>query len=412
MDMDVLIFGGGIAGIWTLDELTRRGYDAALLETKSLGSGQTISAQGIIHGGMKYALQGTLTASAANIRDMPNIWRECLAGERQPDLSAAQVRSEKCYLWQTDSLTSRLGMLGARIGLRTSPAQVAMDERPAALVDCPGNVAELPEQVIDPASVLDAFRQRHKDRLFQISGRSVSIEHETDGAITSISACPSDNGQQLTWQPKLAVFCAGSGNANLMRQLGFDQPPMQLRPLHMVLLRGNLPELNGHCVDGAKTRVTITSAKDRAGRTVWQVGGQIAEDGVRMSASRLFQRAADDLQEVLPSVDFRDVEISSHRVNRAERSTVGLKRPDTFQMIEEANWIAAWPTKLALAPLLAEQIAEIARKRIGEAQPVDHESSHSSTPCPEVAAPPWEQSLEWQPFIDFLDSETQQRHAA
>ena len=41
MQLDVVIFGGGIAGLWALDELTDRGYRAALLEAGKLGQGQT-----------------------------------------------------------------------------------------------------------------------------------------------------------------------------------------------------------------------------------------------------------------------------------------------------------------------------------------------------------------------------------
>ena len=45
MQLDVVIFGGGIAGLWALDELTDRGYRAALLEAGKLGQGQTTAAQ-------------------------------------------------------------------------------------------------------------------------------------------------------------------------------------------------------------------------------------------------------------------------------------------------------------------------------------------------------------------------------
>ena len=53
MQLDVLIFGGGAAGLWCLDRFRRAGYHAILLEAKALGRGQTIQAQGIIHGGGK-----------------------------------------------------------------------------------------------------------------------------------------------------------------------------------------------------------------------------------------------------------------------------------------------------------------------------------------------------------------------
>ena len=102
---------------------------------------------------------------------------------------------------------------------------------------------------------------------------------------------------------------------------------MQRRPLHMVMLRGNLPPLFGHCVDGAKTRVTITSAIDAGGRTIWQVGGQLAEDGVHMNEQELIEHARRELTETLPAVDFNNVEFGGYRIDRAEQKTAALSRP-------------------------------------------------------------------------------------
>ncbi|MDP6360798.1 MAG: FAD-dependent oxidoreductase, partial [Planctomycetota bacterium] len=74
--VDVLIIGGGGAGLWLLDELTRANYEALLIECAALGTGQTVGTQGIIHGGLKYTLGGMLTGSAKAIRDMPALWRQ------------------------------------------------------------------------------------------------------------------------------------------------------------------------------------------------------------------------------------------------------------------------------------------------------------------------------------------------
>jgi len=66
IELDAVIFGGGAAGLWILDELRRAGLAILLLEggRRGLGSGQTIASQGIIHGGLKYTLAGLLTPSA------------------------------------------------------------------------------------------------------------------------------------------------------------------------------------------------------------------------------------------------------------------------------------------------------------------------------------------------------------
>ena len=94
VDVDVLIFGGGIAGLWTLARLQQAGYKAVLLESQALGVGQTRYAQGIIHGGTKYALTGKLTASSEAVADMPSRWRACYEGHGEIDLTAAELLSD------------------------------------------------------------------------------------------------------------------------------------------------------------------------------------------------------------------------------------------------------------------------------------------------------------------------------
>ncbi|MCH8259649.1 MAG: FAD-dependent oxidoreductase, partial [Planctomycetes bacterium] len=91
MQLDVVILGGGGAGLWLLDELVRRDFSVLLLEANELGSGQTVASQGIIHGGLKYTLSGFMTPSASAIRDMPGVWRACLAGDREPHLTATRL---------------------------------------------------------------------------------------------------------------------------------------------------------------------------------------------------------------------------------------------------------------------------------------------------------------------------------
>ena len=94
LKFDLIIVGGGIAGLWLLNRATQEGYSALLLEKNSLGGGQTVRSQGIIHGGTKYALNGVLTQASNTIKEMPQRWRDCLAGNGEIDLSAAKILSE------------------------------------------------------------------------------------------------------------------------------------------------------------------------------------------------------------------------------------------------------------------------------------------------------------------------------
>jgi len=390
--VDVLIIGGGIAGLWALDELHRRGYSVLLVEHRALGAGQTVCSQGIIHGGIKYTLSGLLTPSADAIREMPSLWNACLRGRAEPKLAGVRILSPCCYLWRTASLASRLGLIGAQVGLRTAAALVDRDERPAPLRDCPGDVLRVAEPVLDMPSVLAALAGRHRTRIAEgeIDGAAQVGNHKS-GMKVRIRAARHDTA--LTIRPRRVVLTAGEGNARLRPLFGLSGDVMQRRPLHMVLVRGPLLPLYGHCVDGARTRATITTNTDAAGRTVWHVGGEMAEGGVRVNALELIDYARRELTALLPGANFAETEWATYRIDRAEGRTSTGAKPDRPTTQREGDVLSAWPTKLALAPRLATVIAEELTSRMepdGEAF-----SLPDGWPVPEVARPPWETCGTW-----------------
>jgi len=408
---DVVIIGGGVAGLWTLDELVRDGHEAVLLEVSRLGTGQTVAAQGIIHGGLKYSLSGTTTGSALGVKQMPDVWTECLAGHRDPDLRDVIVRSRSCLLWRGGSLGSRLGFLGARLGLEVTPRRLEPTDRPPVLADHPGPVAVMDEPVIDPVSLLESLATRHRQRLFLYDPDHIDWQLDGPGEVSSLRIWhPWDSLPRSALQlfPRAVVLTAGAANAKLREQLGLAASTMQKRPLHMVLVRGepsNLPDLCGHQIDAAHTRMTITSDVDSHGRTVWQLGGQVAEDGVAMTREELVGHAAEELAEVLPGLDLDGLDMSTYRVDRAEAATEAGRRPETQSLQVDGNTLTAFPTKLALAPVLAlEVVAAIGRLASRSPQGISTDLETIDWPRPEVARPPWESATDWVPLAGVAAS--------
>jgi hypothetical protein len=317
-------------------------------------------------------------------------------------------------LWQTRSLSSAIGMIGARAGLRVTPTALAAESRPAPLRDAPGTVARLDEQVIDPASMLDVLSSRWRTRIVRIDARhglEIRTEESTagraraaasgprSGPVRCVSLLQPETGDVLDLAPELVVLAAGVGNERLREACGLDAAVAQRRPLHMTMARGTLPELNGHCVDGARTRVTITSSVDSERRVVWQIGGQIAEDGVELDEPGLISRAVEELSAVLPGTSLDGVAWSTFRVDRAERRVAGRSghlvapmRPDDVQLLRDGNVATVWPTKLALAPRLADMT-------LASAPPASHAfdlERVAGWPRPLVALPPWEWPRRWR----------------
>lgn len=382
-----IIIGGGIAGLWLCDALRRRGDPVVLLERSGLGDGQTIRSQGIIHGGVKYALAGALSESAANIGEMPARWMASLEGTAEPDLRTARLRTRYCHLWQTEGLRPGLGMLGARLALQVTPEVLAAAERPPVLRECPGAVMRLAEPVVDVASVLGVLAARNAGHLFLAD--SIDFAPDAGGRVSAVQIRAGTKEPHRIVASQV-VIAAGQGAAALRSQLGLNPALMQRRPLHMVMVRGALPELNGHCVDGGSTRATITTVVDAAGRMIWLVGGLIAEQGVGMTPAALLGHARQELEAIVPGLSLRGTEWATWRVDRAERSMPGGRRPDDVQLVVEGNVITAWPTKLALAPRLADRLLEAIAFTPGDQPEVP-----SEWPRPAVALPPWETEAEW-----------------
>ncbi len=388
LNVDVVIFGGGIAGLWLLARLRQAGYQTLLLETKSLGAGQTRYSQGIIHGGTKYALTGKLTASSESIFAMPQIWRDCLQGEGEVDLSSAIILSEHQYMWSTPGLLSRLsGFFASRI-TRERMQAVKKNDRPVIFQNkrFKGKVYQLDEPVLDSASVINALATPNINNIMHIKAVT-----EFSEKIVSVEAA---NGDIWNIVAEKIILSAGEGNSALLKQMGRDVPEMQLRPLQMVMVRGGLPEkLYAHCLGAnVNPRITITSNEDKQGNIVWYLGGQLAEEGINRTAEEQISKAKKELQLLMPWLNFSAMHWATLNVNRAEPKQKEGKRPATSFYCEEDDVITVWPTKLALAPNLVNDILKLLEKQNVKKNGANEMPEFSHAPFADL---PWQEEKQW-----------------
>lgn len=356
IEKDIVILGGGIAGLWLLNRLRNAGYSAVLLERAALGSGQSIASQGMIHGGMKYALGGALTNASESIADMPQHWQACLQGKGDVDLRGTRLLSDAYYMLPRQSIRSRLNAFFGSKAVRGKIDTVDPDDLPAFFQgNLKGPLYRLHDIVLDVPSLLATLANNTKEHIHWIDWDSTRINHDANGMIRSITL---DNGVELAAQ-RFITTC-GEGNGTILQLL---QPPavaMQTRPLQMVIVKHNLPHaIYVHCVSDQLTatpEVTITTHHCEDGTSAWYLGGELAEAGAGIGAEEQLRRAGSKIAELFPWCDLSAANWHSFYINRAEAKEPGGKRPDNVSVHTAANVLYCWPTKLTLAPVMANTV--------------------------------------------------------
>lgn len=386
LSTDVLIVGGGIAGLWLHARLRQLGYASLLVEHASLGGGQSVKSQGIIHGGAKYALHGALTGASEAIADMPRRWREALSGNGELDLRGVRVLSEAHYLWSPGTLAGNLTSFFASKAVRGRVDQVKGEHLPPALQHpkFKGKVYRLAELVLDVPSLIARLAELAGDSLLAAERIEPLREQQTLAGLRV-------DGREIRAQR--IVLSAGGGNAELLKQLGISQPTQQLRPLHMVLAKGPaLKPLYAHCLGGGpKPRVTVTTHPAADGQWVWYLGGDLAEaEGVARDEAEQIKAAQKEMADLLPWVDQSATQWATLRVDRAEPAQSGLVRPDNAFLAEQERLLVGWPTKLALAPDFADRVLTALKR--DAIQPGQH-AALPELPRPAVATPVWDTLL-------------------
>jgi len=385
---DTVIIGGGVAALWPANVLKNAGQSILVLTNAPLGEGQSLAAQGVIHGGLKYAVGGKLTDSSEALAAMPARWLAALRGEGPVDLSAARLLCDHQLMWSLPNVVSQVVSFFGSKALRGRSAAIAREDYPAVFgtADYKGKLFRIDEPVVDPVSIIRELARGVAEETYLIEwGENASIEAE-DGHLSAISL-HEDSGAAVRVTASRYLLAAGAGNGALLSELGIASPAMQLRPLHQLIIRKRgLPDFFSVCVGtGPKPPLVSTTHVDGAGRTVWYIGGDIAEQaGVARSEADQITAGKALFAKLMPWIDLSDAEWFTWRGDRAEPLTGTGERPPGAYCQRIGNVLVAWPTKLALAPNLADQVL------LESGEMVAGESAPLLLPRPVMGRAPWD----------------------
>lgn len=378
-DHDIIVCGGGIAGLWLGNTLMRAGYNVILIEKDRLGTGQTLASQGMIHGGQKYVLTGALTPHAAAISSMPERWQACLDGSGEIDLKAVEILSATQVMWPAGSVLSSAAVFAAATLVNAATMRLERDELPAALGQSGGPVYSLPEKVLDMRSLLHVLARN-------LAGRALR------GDITGVQPDGSIAVSGHNLRAQRVIFTAGVGNELALKLLQEKGSRTQRRPLRQIMVRPLPDALFGHGIVGSPhPRITVTSHRCDGGY-VWYLGGAVAEKGASMDEAAALRFAKAELQAIFPALDWQAKEWASWRGDRAEPLDAAGELPAGPAVHECGRVLLAWPVKLTFAPALADRVHEfLVRDQVQPARGSDP----PPLPAAEIAAYPWEAAA-WQ----------------
>ena len=343
---DIVIFGGGIAGLWLHHRLKRLGYDALLLEIDALGGGQSLASQGIIHSGIKYAFAGKINKLAQSIHAMGARWQAALDGCGDVDLRTARLATE------SQLLMIPRGAMGGVMKLISSKALGgAVREVDPAFLEASGfagHVVFMDEPVLDTRSVFDALAAPYRESL-----RALPADYQLE-----------EGGQRIVMGSHVieadhVVFTAAASNHMIARDLGHDKGlKTQARPLLMAMLYDAPFALWAHLVGASDKPVASITTHTRAdGSLVWYIGGGVAERAMGSDPAALIADTRKALVKYMPALDFSKARWGTVPIARIE-GTSGTQGylPDTPTVHSVGDVHYCWPTKLTFAPMLADMV--------------------------------------------------------
>ncbi len=380
-EIDIVIFGAGIAGLWTFHHLKKLGYNVLLLERESIGGEQSIASQGIIHSGLKFSLAGKVSNLAKSISKMPDIWRNALNGMGDVDLSDAQINAESQQLLIPKGAFGNLTNLVAQKALGNQAHSVSHDEWSKEIKNSGfnGSIIFMDEPVLDIPSVIHALAKPYKDCI-----KKIAAEQATQPFIFL---------KEHNITAKRIIFTCADSNHIIAKGNSHDNGlETQRRPLLQGMLKPAPFPLYAHLVGKTdKPLVSITTHKTSSGELVWYLGGRAAERKKDDDPNHVYEDALKAFNKYLPNVDFSDVEWSTLPIDRIEgKSRTDGWMPDTPTIHYTDEALYCWPTKLTFAPMLSQMILEDLEKL--DITPSGETSDFSFLPEVNYGQTPWDKA--------------------
>jgi glycine/D-amino acid oxidase-like deaminating enzyme len=425
---DVLIIGGGVAGLWLLNDL-HRDYATLLLERETLGGGQTCHSHVYIHRGHVYKeSQADLITALQGVTETWN--------ERLEDRQLRKVTEWSYFVWSNAADADQRAKLWSSFQLdgfqecRDDPTCARVFKR--AIVD---RAFRCPEAALNGEELVDALR-RDVDQYIRHIQAVDHIEADTGDRRVKEIHITMAAGERLVIAPGALVLAAGRGNQALLdlvyKRSGTPPevegvgPEQQIRKAHMLVVKGELEPLAAVLPDLAGLFIVSRQCED--GQVAWLISDHRSEliksraDWEKYDAQWWLPKVLEFLEFVAPRyfalADRPNLQWGVYEAPKAERKSseneVGsageIPHEEKVEQFEFVNLFVIWPTKLTLAPKTSEEVRHRlhAQRTITTPNPYGQENSlptpwTDSWQKPETGVEYWKRPGTFMSWDEFRD---------
>ena len=375
IEVDVVVIGGGIQGLWLLGDLIKARYNAILLERMQPGFGQTGHSHVFLHQGHIYA--GMLKEDPNDtfqrikyVQQANSIWQQELLSGR---LKGLKPIDSKFYVAFSDPDRGEMFQDLCRRGALTCDEPKTV---PAEFGPLTRRLYQADGMCLDSNLLLTQLLQSGNltDRvgLCEI----ISVQQTISGRFHLLGR--RDKQTSLQIDAGAVVLSAGSGNEHVQGLFGLNSSTIgskqQTVKTFMLVVREinePLPPTTGMHPDFEG--LFVVSRTDGGGRSVWLIGDKqrklvaVPGDMTAFDPVSWFKNTRLALDKLFPNLmkSPGDYEWGIYEASKAEpwtqvgRSTAG-KFPGKYHFKRVTGlpvWLA-WPTLLTFAPLVASLIVQ------------------------------------------------------
>ena len=237
-DWDIIVIGGGITGAGILREAARLGLKALLVERKDFASGTSSHSSKLIHGGLRYFIQGQIKMMRESVQARQHLLRDGPPLVHPIGYVHAIYKDDRItpFIFETGIRTYAIFHGHLKVHQRIRPSAIGLYAPGLSPNDLRAVFAFDESQTDDARLVLRVLREATTRGAVAMNYTSaVGLLRDEHGNVNGILARDTEAGEPVGLRAKVVVNATGAWADNLRRYI---DAPARLRPMrgsHLVI---------------------------------------------------------------------------------------------------------------------------------------------------------------------------------